>query len=140
MTATSVFIGIIALATITVAIMQILAIMYVGRLAKRVDQLAGDFEREVKPVLANVTEVSQNMARTSALAAAQVQRADELFADVAKRLDETVALVQSTIITPVREGRAAVVAVRAALAAFRELRAARARAKRHDDEDALFIG
>jgi hypothetical protein len=48
--------------------------------------------------------------------------------------------VQAAIVAPVREGRAVVHGVRVAIRAFRELRAARARRARFEDEDALFIG
>lgn len=136
----SVFLGIIALATLLMAVIQVGAIVFASRLAKRVDRLADRIEQEIKPLLANLNEVGENAARASSLAAAQVERADRLFADVVRRVDETMTLVQGAILTPAREGRAVVTAVRAAVAAFRELRSARARSMRHEDEDALFIG
>ena len=138
-TSAEVFLGIIAVATVVMAVMQVGAILVVGRAARRVDRLATQIETEIKPLMANITEVSQNAVRASALAATQVERADRLFADVSERVDETFTLVQSAIVTPMREGRAIVTAVRAGLLAFRELRAARRRA-RPEDEDALFIG
>ncbi len=137
-TSAEVFLGIIAVATLVMAIMQVGAILVVSRAARRVDRLANQVETEIKPLMANLTEVSQNAVRASALAATQVERADRLFADVSERVDETFTLVQGAIVTPIREGRALVTAVRAGLLALRELRAARRRAT--EDEDALFIG
>ncbi len=137
-TSAEVFLGIIAVATLVMAIMQVGAILVVGRAARRVDRLANQVETEIKPLVANLTEVSQNAVRASALAATQVERADRLFADVSERVDETFTLVQGAIVTPIREGRALMTAVRAGLLAFRELRASRRRTT--DDEDALFIG
>jgi len=134
-----VFLGVIALATLVMAGVQVGVVVFALRLAKRVDALANQVEHEIKPLVANLTEVSQNAVRASSLAAAQVERADRLFADLTRRVDETITLVQTAIIGPAREGRAIISAVRAAVAAFRELRAARARA-RVEDEDALFIG
>ncbi len=134
-----VFLGVIALATLVMAGVQIGVIVFALRVARRVEALANQVEHEIKPLVANLTEVSQNAVRASSLAAAQVERADRLFADVTRRVDDTFILVQTAIIGPAREGRAIVSAVRAAVAAFRELRAARARA-RLEDEDALFIG
>ncbi len=134
-----IFLGIIALATLLMAIVQVGVIVFALRVAKRVDRLADQVEHEIKPLLANLTEVSQNAVRASALAVAQVDRADRLFATVTERVDETFTLVQAAIVTPVREGRAIAAAVRAAVTAFRELRAARARS-RAEEEDALFIG
>ncbi len=134
-----VFLAIIALSTLVMAVVQVGVIVYVLRVGRRVDALAHLVEHQIKPLLSNVVEVSQHAVRASALAAEQVERLDRLFADVTRRVDETFTLVQNAIIGPAREGRAVVTAVRAAVAAFREMRAARARA-RMEDEDALFIG
>lgn len=134
-----IFLGVIALATLVMAAIQVGAVVFAARMAKRVDRLVDQVEHEIKPLLVNLTEVSQNAVRASSLAAAQVERADRLFASVTERVDETFTLVQTAIIAPAREGRAIISAVRAAVAAFRQLRAARARS-RMEDEDALFIG
>lgn len=134
-----IFLGIIALATFVTACVQVGVIVFALRVARRVDALADKVEHEITPLLANVTEMSRNAVRASSLAAAQVERVDQLFANVTRRLDETMTLVQNAIIRPAREGRALLSAVRATVAAFRELRAARARG-RMEEEDALFIG
>ncbi len=134
-----IFLGVIALATLVMACLQVWVILFALRAARRADALADRVEHEISPLLANLTEVSQNAARAASLAAAQVERADRLFADVTQRVDETFTLVQAAIIGPAREGRALVVGVRAAVAAFRQWRAARARS-RMEEEDALFIG
>ncbi len=135
---TEIFLGVIALATLVMAAIQVGFIVFAARLAKRVDRLADQVEHEIKPMLTNLTEVSQNAVRASSLAVQQVERADRLFANAATRLDETFTLVQNAIVAPAREGRAIVTAVRAAWSAFRELRA-RSRS-RMEEEDALFIG
>lgn len=137
--AQTIFLGIIALAVVTLALVQVGVVLFALRMEKRIQQLSAQIEHDIKPFLANLTEVSQNAVRASALAAQQVERADRLFANVATRVDETFTVVQTAIIAPAREGRAVMTAVRAAMTAFRELRAARARA-RMEEEDALFIG
>jgi len=134
-----ILLGVIALATLVMAAVQVGAAVFAARVAKRVDRLADQVEREIKPLVANLTEVSQNAVRASALAVAQVERTDRLLATVTERVDETFTLVQTAIIAPAREGRAIIAALRAAVAAFRKLRAAGARS-RVEDEDALFIG
>jgi hypothetical protein len=73
-----------------------------------------------------------------ALAAAQVERADQLFADLVVKIDQTVSTVQANLIAPAREGRALLAALRAAIGAIRTARD-RVRQSRADDEDALFI-
>ena len=76
------------------------------------------------------------------LAALQVERVDALFADVAGRVEETAASLQSAIIAPAREGMALVQGIKAAFAALREIRGASAPAGAavHDEDDPLFIG
>ncbi len=135
----TVFLGLIALATLVMAGIQVAVVVLAVRAGRRVDALASQIEHEIKPLLTNLAEVSQNAVRASSLAAAQVERADVLFADLVRRVDDTITVVQAAIIGPAREGRAVVTGVRAAIAAFREMRTARARS-RPEDDDALFIG
>ena len=73
-----------------------------------------------------------------AMATAQVERADQLFADLVVKIDETVSTVQASLIAPAREGRALLAALGAAVGAIRAARN-RVRQTRADDEDALFI-
>lgn len=134
-----VLLGVIAAATLIMAIIQVGLIVVAARLGKKVEQLSTQFERDVRPILAKADSVADNAARASALALAQVERADALFTDLSDRVNHTLAVVQGTLLTPAREGRAVLAGVGAALAAFRELRAAKARAAA-DEEDPLFIG
>jgi hypothetical protein len=135
-----VFLGVIAVATLAIAVAQIAVIVVAGRAARRVAQLAEQFERDIKPLFGHLNAIGSDAARAAALAAAQVERADELFTDLAVRVEETLSTVQHTVIGPVREGKAMLSAFRAALQAIRELRqSGRARQGRAEDEDALFI-
>jgi len=133
-----IFLGIIALATLAMAIVQIGVIVAAGRLAKRVDRLADQIEHELKPLFTHANAIGRDAARAMALATAQVERADQLFADLVVKIDQTVSTVQANLIAPAREGRALLAALRAALSAVRSARE-RARQQRADDEDALFI-
>jgi hypothetical protein len=137
-----VFLGIIALAVSVMALIQVGVIVFGARLAKRVEQMAVQIDREIKPLLVNLNVVGQEAARAAELAAAQVERVDQLFAQVAGRVEETAATLQSAIIAPAREGLALVHGVKAAFAALREIRAASGPAGGaiHDEEDPLFIG
>jgi hypothetical protein len=135
-----VFLGVIAIATLAIAIAQIAVIVVAGRAARRVAQLAEQFERDVKPLFGHLNAIGSDAARAASLAAAQVERVDQLFSDVAVRLEQTLDAVQHTVIGPVREGRAMLSAFRAALQAIRDMRQnGRARQGRAEDEDALFI-
>jgi hypothetical protein len=132
-----IFLGAIAAATIIMAVMQMGALIVVGRMGRRVERLAAQVDEEIKPLLASLQSMSQDAARTVSLAVAQVERADRLFADVSQRVEQTVADVQGAIVEPVREGVALVAALRAAIAALRE---GTRRPGRAEDEDPLFIG
>jgi len=111
-----------------------------GRLARRVDTLAEQIERDVTPLFGHLNAIGRDASRAAALATAQVERADKLFADVATRVELALDSVQGTLGAPAREGRALLSAVRAAFQAIRELRhEARSRQGRSEDEDALFI-
>jgi len=134
-----VFLGVIAVATLAIAIAQIVVIVSAAAAVKRAGQLADQFEREVKPLFGHLNAIARDAARAAQLASVQVERADKLFNDLSVRLEETMNLVQASVIAPAREGRALLSAMRAAFEAVREMRQARARQTRSEDEDALFI-
>jgi len=135
-----IFLGIIAVATLAIAIVQIGVIVAAGRLARRVETLAEQLERDVKPLFGHLNAIGRDASRAAALATAQVERADKLFADVAQRIELAMNNVQGTLGAPAREARAILSAFRAALQAIRDMRQDRgSRQRRSEDEDALFI-
>ena len=135
-----VFLGVIAAATLAIAVAQIAVIVVASRAVRRVADLAEQFERDVKPLFGHLNAIGHDAARAAALAAVQVERVDQLFTDVVQRFEQTVSTVQATVIGPVREGRALVSAFKAAMQAVRELRQnGRPRQGRAEEEDALFI-
>jgi alkylated DNA nucleotide flippase Atl1 len=80
------------------AIIQVAAIVFATRAARQVGDVMHRFERDVKPIVANLQVVSSEAARVSSAAAAQVQRAEQLMSDLTRRVDETAAALQSGII------------------------------------------
>ena len=134
-----VFLGIIAVATLAIAIAQVGVIIAAGLMARRVGRMVAQLERDVKPLFGHLNAIGQDASRAVALATAQVEHADQLFTDVAARIEQTMNVVQASIGGPAREGRAMLSAFRAALQAIRELRHGRARQGRGDDDDPLFI-
>ncbi len=134
-----VFLGVIAVATLAIAVAQIGVIIAAGLMARRVGRMVDQLERDVKPLFGHLNAIGSDASRAVALATAQVERADKLFGEVASRIEQTLNVVQTSIGGPAREGRAMMGAFRAALQAIRELRNGRARQGRGDDEDPLFI-
>lgn len=138
------FLGVIAFAVLLMALIQVAAIVAGIRLARRVDQLATQLERDVKPLLANLTAITTEAARTAALAARQVERFDQVFAELTERVDQTLAAAQSFVVGPARQGMAIFAGISALIDSFRGLREAsrRRQASRPvvDEEESLFIG
>jgi hypothetical protein len=134
-----VFLGIIAVSTLATSVMQVGVLIAAGRLARRLTGLVDQAERELRPTFEHVNTIARDASRAVALATVQVERADHLFSDVSKKIEDTLTVVQSSIIAPAREGKALMQAFRAAMEVIREARR-RARSRpRGEEEDALFI-
>ncbi len=137
-----VFLGVIALATLTMAAIQVGVIVYAGRLKWRMDRLAETVEQDLKPLMGRLKEMSGDAARVTSLAVAQAERVDQLFAEFSQRSDHILSLVQNAVVVPAREGMAVLEGLRAGLAALRSLAERRASqpSGTAEDEEALFIG
>jgi hypothetical protein len=77
------------------------------------------------------------------MASRQVQRVDQLFGDVAARVDQTLAVAQQFVHGPAKNGMALLSGVQAAVSAFKGIREASRRRRRTSpglEDDSLFIG
>lgn len=136
-----IFLGIIAVAVLVMAVIQVAAVILAARAARRIDRLAARLEQDLDPVVRNLQKAASEAARVSSLAALQLERADHLFTDLGNRAEQILVAVQDTLVAPAREGFAWLTGLKAALAAFRELReSGQPAAPAVDDDDALFIG
>jgi len=136
-----VFLGIIAVSTLMMALLQISIVIYGWILARKAARLLDQIEGELKPLIESLNSVARDIARATALAAVQVDRVDQLFASVALRIEHTASTVQSSILAPLREGAAVMAGVRTALGVLRDiLRRPSSTPSRAEDEDVLFIG
>jgi len=136
-----VFLGVIAAATLIMAVVQIGAIVAALRLSRQAQQVLQSVHQEVRPLVARAHALAEEASRTVAMATTQAQKVDRLITDLSQRVDETAGVIQEAIITPAREGLAIVAAVKAGLGALRGLRDMRPRNGRHaEEEDPLFIG
>jgi hypothetical protein len=102
----AVFLAVIALATFTMAAIQVGAIIYAGRLSKRIERVISRLEGDVQPLLGRLTTVTADVARATSLAVAQMERLDKLGADFTRRAEDTIVEVQQAIVTPARESLA----------------------------------
>lgn len=134
------FLGVIAAATALMAIMQVVAFVALGRVAKQVRDVIGTLQQDIRPLIARANAIADDASKTAALAAVQAQKIDRLVTELTQRVDDTSAIVQQAIITPAREGMAIVAALKAGLMALKGMRDLRGRASGVEEEDALFIG
>jgi len=137
---TDVWLGIIAVAVLVMAVIQVTAIVLAMSAARRIGQVADRLEQNLNPVVSNLQTITSEAARMTTMAAAQVERADRMFADLTRRAEQVMAAVP-TLLGPAGKGLAFLNGIKAALAAIHELRRSSRRGPAHpDEEDALFIG
>ena len=133
-----VWLGIIAGAVLTMAIIQIVVGLQLMRVARDAASTMQEFRTEIRPLIQKAHKVADDAGRVSAMALTQVERVDQLMATTAMRVDDTLQIVQESLIAPVKQGAAVMAGLKAAIAVFRA-RQDKGRYGR-DDEDALFIG
>ncbi len=115
-----VFLGVIALATLVMALIQVAVFVVTARLAKQAQQAVSKAQEtlttaqqtmtsvreEIRPLIASANGIAEEASRAATLATAQVHKVDRLVSDLTARVDETSALVQQAIITPVNSATA----------------------------------
>jgi len=137
---TNVLLGIIAFGVLVMAVIQVAAIVFAMSAARRIGRVADRLERDLSPVVSNLQAITSEAARVTALAAAQMERTDRLFADLSRRAEQVMAAVPA-LLGPAGKGFAFLNGIKAAVAAIYELRRSSRRGPAHpDEEDALFIG
>jgi hypothetical protein len=141
--AAELFLGVIALSVLVMAAIQVGALMAGLRLARRVEQLSRQVDQDIKPLIANLTSLTAEAARSAELASRQVERVDRLFSDLTLRVDQTLAVAQQFVQGPARNGMALLSGVQAAVSAFKGIREASRRRRKTSpgvEDDSLFIG
>ena len=140
MTASELFLGVIAVSTLIMAFVQIGAIVAILKVARQTQQTVAELQRDVKPLIAKASTVADEASRTASLVTVQAQKIDHLLTDLTQRFDQTATIVQQAIIGPAREGMAIIAALKAGLMALQGLRDRPRHSRTADEEDPLFIG
>ena len=135
-----VFLGVIALATLTMAVVHVGVVVGGWMMARRVTRVLTQVERQMQPLVDSVNAIAQDAARITALATTQAERVDRLVTDLTNRVEDTANTVQNAVLKPLRDGAAMLAGVRAALDVFRDGGRRGAGRTRPEEEDALFIG
>lgn len=143
----NIWLAIIAVSTLVMALVQVGAIVAGAIAARRMQARLASVEQrieplvdQVQPIVERLTVISADAARISALAVQQAEKADVALTSAAKRVDQTLAVVQNAVVAPAREGMALASAIRAAVGSIRQGRSNRRRSSGADEDDALFIG
>jgi hypothetical protein len=116
------------------------------RLSQRVDELQGRLDRDVRPALESLRQVSRNLAETSDLAVVQVRRLEGFIGEAFDRIEETRRQVQRAARVPLGAlDRASAVfrGVRRGLDVYHRLGGlqtqGRGRARSYREDEHLFI-
>jgi hypothetical protein len=135
----TVFLGIIAAATLMTAVLQVVLLVAGVSLVRRLSRFVDFVETEVKPIIGHIDAIARDASRAASLALAQVEHADQLLSDTIQRFEQTLATVQSLIVGALREGNALMMGFRAVMAAVRGFQRRQSTRRRAEDDEALFI-
>jgi uncharacterized protein YoxC len=78
MSADTAFLGIIALATLTMAVIQIAVLVYAARAVKEAGKAMKEMQRTIEPIILSAKQMTDDAARITSLAAKQVERVDSI--------------------------------------------------------------
>jgi hypothetical protein len=134
-----VFLGVIAAATLTTAVLQVVLLVAGFSLVRRISRFVDFVEDEVKPILGHIDSISRDASRAAGLALAQVERADQLLSSTIQQIEHTLSTVQSLVVGALREGNALMMGFRAVMAAVRGFQRRQSTRRRAEDDEALFI-
>jgi hypothetical protein len=136
-----IFLGVIALATFTMAAIHVGVIVYGLSVVRRLDRLLSRVDDHVEPLAESLNAIVRDAARISALVTGQAERIDRVVTDLTSRVEQN-AMAVHVVLEPLRHGAAAISAVKAAMIeVFRPLpRRSGANRAGAEDDDALFIG
>lgn len=135
----TVFLGVIAAATLMTAVLQVVLLVAGVSLVRRISRFVDFVETEVKPIIGHIDAIARDASRAASLALAQVERADQLLSETILRIEQTLSTVQSLIVGALREGNALMMGFRAVMAAVRGFQRRQTSRRRAEDDEALFI-
>ena len=130
--------AVMAVALVAMAAGQLVLAVTAARTARQTIDTLQEFRREIRPLADKINKIADDAAKITSSAVVQAERVDQLVTMAAARIDETLTVVQDTVLGPLRQGTALFAGVRAALEFFRG--GSDRRRSGRDEDDALFIG
>lgn len=137
----NILLGIIAVAVLVMAVLQVAAAIMAAKAARRTAEMVARLDADVRPIMANIQQITADAAKATSLAVAQVERIDRVMSDVSKHVEQTAKFIPA-LIESARDGFTVLGGLKAVVGAFREMRRSKGErpASSVDEEDALFIG
>lgn len=142
----TILLAVIALSAIVQAVLICGIALGGRRLTQRIDEIQGKVDREIRPALQNLSQITRNVAEASDLAVVQVRRIEGVVGDTLDRIEETRRTVQRAARVPLRAlGRAGAVmsGFRRGFDVYRQLGGlstqGRGRARSYREDEHLFI-
>jgi hypothetical protein len=141
-----VFLGLIALASLVQGLFLIGLGVGGLKLMRRIEDVQGRVERELRPVLASVSRITRNVSEVTEVGTVQVQRMEALVDQTMSRVEETRAQVREAMSLPLgglAEVSALLKGFRRGLEVYQRLGALEAQARgagrQYRDDEHLFI-
>jgi hypothetical protein len=132
------FLGVMAVALVAMAAAQVFIGVALLRASRQMTDLAGQMRNDIRPLLEKAIRLTDEASRVTSMAVVQMERVDKLTLLLVTRVDETMGVLQSAVVGPVRQGAALLAGLKAVVGAVREWQNRPSRP--HEDEDPLFVG
>lgn len=133
--AQAIWLGLIAVALLAMAVVQIVTAVQIARTAREVTRTVVEIRQEMRPLIDKVSRIADDAARGTALAVAQVERIDRVLSSATQQIDDTLQTIKQAVVEPMRQGSMVMAVLKAVIAAFR-----RPAHREAEEEDPLFVG
>ena len=115
----AIFLGVIALSTLTMALIQVGAIVAASRAARRTTEALARVEGALQPLLARTEGLAERSSHLVARLGQTVDRAEQLIGVVETRVNQASDAVEAGVKAPAREAAAMLAGVQAAVTSMR---------------------
>ena len=138
--------AVMAVSLAIMAAIQIGLIIAGLKIARQLGAAIDDLRQEIKPLSDKVQRIADDVGRTTALLATQVERLDQTIAATTAQVDDAVSLIRGLMGGPLRQGAAFFTALRAVFSWFQARQADRSRASQRErghareDDEGMFVG
>jgi hypothetical protein len=141
-----VFLGILALSSLTQTVFLVVLALQSRRIAARVDELRERFEKDLRPSLLSLAEISRNVAEISDLGVLQARRIDAAMADALDKFEAATETLRKFVVrplAPLADVLALFKGVRRGIAVYNQLRGfdgrTRGEPRSYAEDEHLFI-